>query len=107
MDFKIEEVELYSGKAVAPPNEYVEELQKLVAQQNPKASIGFPNDPHQKGFKYAAGKLREKGVFFTFRKETGDKKETHSRVWWLKEAPVRKAREAKKKNEQKPTAEGE
>jgi len=94
LEFKTEEVELYSAQQAKEPNEYVKTLQELADKKNEKLSILFENDPHLKTFKYAAGKLREKGLYFTFRKDK-EKKETHSRVWWLKEAPIRKEREKK------------
>lgn len=102
LDFQIEEgVELYSGKAEAKPNPYADKLVDLAEKADENASFSFPNDPHFKHFKYAAGKLKEKGLNFAFRKEKGDKKETHTRVWWLKEAPIRKQREHKPKDESK------
>lgn len=98
LDFQIEEgVQLYSGKAEAKANPYADKLVALAETGDETASFAFPNEPHQKHFKYAAGKLREKELYFAFRKEKGDRKETHTRVWWLREAPVRKPREVKQK----------
>lgn len=111
--FKLETTAVYSpqhkAKGEEKENEYVTALKELAELKNKDANYAFENEGAENGlkkFKYAASKLKEQGLYFTFRKHE-EHPETHSRVWALLEAPAPRATKKKEAETTDQPKEGE